>query len=106
MLGGTEHVVFTTPYIVVHPDFADWLAYFRRTFPATAGFGAYDHHMKYGPAREYWNDYVFKGLREPLYRKVAARVSSSTPGRTLGPAIPIRAWRRGAARSAATFWIS
>jgi hypothetical protein len=33
--GGKEHVVFTTPYIAVHPDFGEWLAYFRRTFPAT-----------------------------------------------------------------------
>jgi hypothetical protein len=60
MPGGREHVVFTTPYIVVHPDGADWLAYFRRTSPATAGFGDYEHHMKYGPTREYWNDYVFE----------------------------------------------
>jgi hypothetical protein len=58
--GGTEHVVFTTPYIVVHPDFAEWLAYFRRTLPATAGFDHYERHMKYGPTREYWNDYVFQ----------------------------------------------
>jgi hypothetical protein len=27
MPGGVEHVVFATPYIVIHPDFADWLAY-------------------------------------------------------------------------------
>jgi hypothetical protein len=60
MPGGTKHVVFTTPYIVVYPDFADWLAYFRRTFPATAGFEDYKHHMKYGPTRGYWNDYVFE----------------------------------------------
>lgn len=60
MPGGAEHVVFTTPYIVVHPDFADWLAYFRRTFPATPGFDDYERHMKYGPTREYWNDYVFE----------------------------------------------
>jgi hypothetical protein len=60
MPGGTEHVVFTTPYIVVHPDFADWLAYFRRTFPATVGFDDYERHMKYGPTRQYWNDYVFE----------------------------------------------
>jgi len=58
--GGKEHVVFTTPYIVVHPDFAEWLAYFRRTFPTTAGFDDYERHMKYGPTREYWNDYVFE----------------------------------------------
>ena len=58
--GGTEHVVFTTPYIVVHADCADWLAYFRRRSPATAGFDDYERHMKYGPTREYWNDYVFE----------------------------------------------
>ena len=34
--GGIEHVVFTTPYIVVHPDCTDWLAYFERTSPARA----------------------------------------------------------------------
>ena len=58
--GGKEHVAFTTPYIVVHPDFGEWSAYFRRTFPATAGFADYERHMKYGPSREYWNDYVFE----------------------------------------------
>jgi hypothetical protein len=58
--GGQEHVVFTTPYLVVHPDFDVWLEYFRRTLPATAGFGDYKRHMKYGPTREYWNDYVFE----------------------------------------------
>lgn len=58
--GGTEHVVFTTPYIVIHPDFADWLAYFRRTVPAKAGVDDYGRHLKYGPTREYWNDYVFE----------------------------------------------
>jgi hypothetical protein len=60
--GGKEHVVFTTPYIVVHPDFGEWLAYFRRTLPATAGFADYERHMKYGPTREYWNDYVFEAF--------------------------------------------
>jgi len=58
--GGQEHVVFTTPYIVVHPQLTDWLAYFRRTLPATAGFDEYERHMKYGPTREYWNDFVFE----------------------------------------------
>lgn len=58
--GGKEHVAFTTPYIVVHPDFGEWLAYFRRTFPDAAGFADYERHMKYGPTREYWNDYVFE----------------------------------------------
>ena len=58
--GGKEHVAFTTPYIVVHPDFGEWLAYFRRTFSATAGFADYERHLKYGPTRGYWNDFVFE----------------------------------------------
>ncbi len=56
--GGKEHIAFTTPYIVLHPDLADWLAYFQRTLPATSSFDDYERHMKYGPTREYWNDYV------------------------------------------------
>ena len=31
--GVKEHVAFTTPYIVVHPDFGEWLAYFRSNIP-------------------------------------------------------------------------
>ena len=58
--GGQERVVFTTPYVVVHPDFDEWLAYFRRALPATGGIADYEGHMKYGPTREYWNDYVFE----------------------------------------------
>ncbi len=58
--GGQEHVVFTTPYVAVHPHFDEWLAYFRRTLPAVGGFADYERHMKYGPTREYWNDYVFE----------------------------------------------
>ena len=45
---------------MVHPDFGEWLAYFRRAFPATAGFAEYERHLKYGPTRRYWNDYVFE----------------------------------------------
>jgi hypothetical protein len=58
--GGHERVVFTTPYVVVDPDFDEWLAYFRPNAPATDGFADYEGHMKYGPTRQYWNDYVFE----------------------------------------------
>ena len=54
-----EHVVFTTPYVVLHPGIDAWLAYFRRTLP-TASRDNYERHMKYGPTREYWNDFVFE----------------------------------------------
>lgn len=58
--GSVEHVVFTTPYLVLHPAFHDWIAYFRRALPATALVADYELHMKYGPTRKYWNDYVFE----------------------------------------------
>lgn len=57
---GMEHVVLTTPYVVLHPGVADWLAYVRRALPATASLVEYERHMKYGPTREYWNEYVFE----------------------------------------------
>jgi hypothetical protein len=58
--GRLEHVVFTTPYIVLRPGPHEWLAYFRRTFPQQARVADYERHMKYGPTRSYWNDFVFE----------------------------------------------
>lgn len=60
--GTSEHVLFTTPYIVVRPGPHDWLTYFSRTFAQISGarLEDYEHHMKYGPTREYWNDFVFE----------------------------------------------
>jgi hypothetical protein len=58
--GSSEHVVFTTPYIVQHQGLHDWLAYFDRTLSGTARMDDYERHMKYGPTREYWNDFVFE----------------------------------------------
>ena len=58
--GGREHVVITTPYIILHPGFEEWLAYFQRTLSATARARHYEHHMKYGPNNQYWNEYVFE----------------------------------------------
>jgi hypothetical protein len=57
---GSEHVVFTTPYILLHPGLGDWLAYFGRTFPKQARLDDYERHMKYGPTRTYWNEFIFE----------------------------------------------
>jgi hypothetical protein len=57
---GSEHVVFTTPYIVLRPGLDQWLAYFRRALPETARVDDYERHMKYGPTREFWTDFVFE----------------------------------------------
>ena len=60
--GGSEHVVFTTPYILLQPEARAWLAYFDRTFAHNqeARVENYELHMKYGPTRAYWNDFVFE----------------------------------------------
>ena len=63
MPGGSEHVVFTTPYILLQPGIRDWQAYFRRTLPDApkqARLDAYELHMKHGPTRAYWNEFVFE----------------------------------------------
>jgi len=59
--GGSEHVVFTTPYIILRPGLRDWLAYFNRTLSQAAHVADYERHMKYGPTRSYWNDFIFEG---------------------------------------------
>jgi hypothetical protein len=61
--GHFEHVVFTTPYVVLHPELHDWLGYFRRAFGQNQPphIEDYQRHMKYGPTRAYWNDFVFEG---------------------------------------------
>ena len=61
---GAEHVVFTTPYIFLATPLPEWTAYFRRVLPEArpqARLDAAERHMKYGPSRSYWNEFVFEG---------------------------------------------
>lgn len=58
-----EHVVFTTPYLLIKSDESEWQAYFSRTLPDTSieeRVVAYEHHMKFGPTRNYWTEFVFE----------------------------------------------
>jgi hypothetical protein len=59
--GGSAHVVYTTPYVVLTPEPREWLAYFSRALPKQSGSEGYERHMKFGPTRDYWNDFVFEG---------------------------------------------
>ena len=81
--GSAEHIVFTTPYIVLHPRPHDWLAYCSRTFSETARVEDYERHMKYGPTREYWNDFVFEAYvnyrAEAIYLAGLPDVPESRP---------------------------
>jgi len=61
--GATEHVAFTTPYLILRPELRDWEAYFRRVLPDAprqARLDTYDRHMKFGPTPRYWTEYVFE----------------------------------------------
>ena len=66
-----HHVIFTTPYVLVKPineTTCDWNAtqywneYFQLTLYRTGIEDtnlAYEHLMKYGLSRNYWNEYIF-----------------------------------------------
>ena len=67
-------VVFTTPYVLGKSDSQqhylpcteqDWLAYFDRTLKhgAVDNAAAYASLMKYGPSRNYWNEFIFLAYR-------------------------------------------
>jgi hypothetical protein len=61
--GREEHIVFTTPYVLVAPSEQEWLTYFDRTLPEgppEQRITAYEKHMKWGPARDYWTEFVFE----------------------------------------------
>ena len=62
-LPGSEHVVFTTPYLLLRPGQREWQAYFDRTLPDAPleeRIARHEHHMKYGPVRDYWTEFVFE----------------------------------------------
>ena len=58
-----HHVVFTTPYMLLAPAEAQWLAYFDRVLPPQTSekrINAYKRHMKFGPPRDHWSEFVFE----------------------------------------------
>jgi hypothetical protein len=84
--GSSEHIVFTTPYVVLTPGLRKWQAYFRRVLPDAPKqdhLDAYESHMKYGPTRRYWNDFVFEGYvnhrTEAIYLAGLPDVPESRP---------------------------
>ncbi len=62
--GSEVAVVFITPYVVLSPEIAEWLAYLDRTLPKVPGKkdrrAAYEHLMKYGLSRSYWNEHILE----------------------------------------------
>jgi len=63
VVGFDDHVVFTTPYLIVHPGLDQWRAYLERTIgklTVRAARSKYERLMKYGPERNYWSEYIFE----------------------------------------------
>ena len=63
-------VAFITPYVVYSPGIAEWQAYLERTLPEVPGhkdrLAAYRHLMKYGLAKDYWNEYIHEAYANHL----------------------------------------
>jgi len=62
--GRSEHVVFTSPYILIAPDEADWLRYLDRIAaqdPKRPRRAVLERHFTSGPSRRYWTEFVFEG---------------------------------------------
>lgn len=59
----SEHVVITTPYLIIAPDVAAWRKYIVRTLPKIGGAdqkAAYHQLMKHGLDERYWSEFVFE----------------------------------------------
>jgi hypothetical protein len=60
---GADHVVFTSPYVILAPDVTAWMAYLDRWASKTlAGTRqeVLEQHFKWGAAARYWLDFVFE----------------------------------------------
>jgi len=84
--GSDDHVVFTTPYLLVEPGEREWLAYFDRTLPEgppDKRIAAYERRMKWGPARDYWTEFVFEAYlnhrHDVIYLRGLPDVPESCP---------------------------
>lgn len=58
----TYHVAFTTPYILIGATKKDWIDYLKRNMvgmKASSEAEALHRLMKFGPTKNYWNEFVF-----------------------------------------------
>jgi hypothetical protein len=82
----SDHVVFTSPYVLLAPDTMGWTQYFDRVAsqdPRRPRIKGLERHLKWGPTRRYWTDFVFEGYvnHEPgaIFLKGLPDVPESRP---------------------------
>ncbi|HKI16269.1 MAG TPA: hypothetical protein VKA15_00230 [Isosphaeraceae bacterium] len=59
----TYHVAFTTPCILIDTTTKDWIDFLRRNMAgmkASSEADALHRLVKFGPAKNYWNEFVFR----------------------------------------------
>jgi hypothetical protein len=59
--GQSDHVVFTSPYVLIAPDAMGWIEYFDRIAtkdPRRPRIEALERHLKWGTSRRYWIEFV------------------------------------------------
>ncbi len=62
-LTSADHVVFTSPYVLIAPDVAAWTTYLNRMAskePAGTRAKTLEQHLKWGPNPRYWLEFVFE----------------------------------------------
>jgi hypothetical protein len=62
--GQSEHVVFTSPYVLISPNATGWPQYLDRIAAKDSSrsrIEALERHLKWGTSRRYWPEFVFEG---------------------------------------------
>jgi hypothetical protein len=64
LTGQSDHVVFTSPYVLMLPDATGWTQYLDRIAAKDSRrsrIEALERHLKWGTSRRYWTEFVFEG---------------------------------------------
>jgi hypothetical protein len=59
----SDHVVFTSPYVLIAPNATGWIEYFDRVAakdPKRTRNEALERHLKWGISPRYWTEFVFE----------------------------------------------
>jgi len=81
-----DHVVFTSPYVLLLPDVMGWTQYFDRVASQDSRrsrIEALERDLKWGPTRRYWPEFLFEGYVNhcpgAIYLKGLPDIAASRP---------------------------